>query len=100
MPDASSLPSLGRLRLVQAKIAAISWRRSGLLHLKTCFLLCGLHQAGEVTKSMIRALSAETVFLLNKFLFEMPLVNGFRLVLTSPGSIQLLLANFLYSLPG
>ena len=62
--------------------------------------LCGLHQAGEVTKSMIRALNAETAFTPEQVSFRNAIGERLSSGLDSPGAIQLLLANFLYSPPG
>ena len=57
-------------------------------------------QAGEVTKSMIRALSADTVFSPEQVSLRNAIGKRLASGLNTPGSIQLLLANFLYSPPG
>ena len=55
---------------------------------------------GEVTKSMIRALSTETYFTPEQVSFRNSIGERLSAGLTSPGAIQLLLVNFIYSPPG
>ena len=49
---------------------------------------------------MIRTLNHRYMFFLSRFLFVMLLVERLALGCNSPGAIQLLVANFLYSPPG
>ena len=56
--------------------------------------------AGEVTRSMIRSLTSETVFTPEQVSFRNQVGQRLASGLDSPGAIQLLIANFLYSPPG
>ena len=56
--------------------------------------------AGEVTKSMIRSLNADTSFSPEQVTFRNAIGKRLASGLDSPGAVQLLLANFLYSPPG
>ena len=55
---------------------------------------------GEATKSLIKSLTAETVFTPEQVSFRNSIGERLSSGLNSPGAIQLLLANFLYSPPG
>lgn len=65
-------------------------------------LLPGLWSSsvGEVTKSMIQALNANTVFTSEQVAFRNSIGERLSSGLDKPGAIQLLVANFLYSPPG
>jgi len=65
-------------------------------------LLPGLWSSsvGEVTKSMIRALNANTAFSSEQVAFRNSIGERLSSGLDAPGALQLLVANFLYSPPG
>ena len=55
---------------------------------------------GDVTKTLIQALSKETTFTSEQINFRNSIGERLSAGLDSPGAIQLLIANFLYSPPG